>query len=131
MVPASGMSRTGNIQNMASLQMDGPHALNNPEVDRQVTKKSPGNYALAWKTEDGRFVPKYVGRSDTDLNGRLKRHVGEYDLFKFSYASSPKAAFQEECRNYHDFQDQLDNENHPDRPDGSNWECPICEIFDN
>jgi len=24
----------------------------------------------------------------------------------------------------------LDNDIHPDRPDNSNWECPVCDIFD-
>ena len=116
---------------MASLGMSGSYDLTNEEIDKQVTKKSPGNYALGY-TKDGTFYVKYVGRSDTDLNKRLKDWVGKYKKFKFSYATSPKAAFEKECHNYHDFgeSDKLDNDNHPQRPDGTNWKCPVCDIFD-
>ena len=70
-----------------------------------------------------------MGRSDKDLNDRLKDHIGEYGRFKFEYYGSAKAAFEKECHLYHDFTPQ-DNKIHPDRPDGSNWKCPVCDIFD-
>ena len=54
---------------MASLGMNGPYDLTNDQIDKQVTKTSPGNYALGY-SEDKTFFVKYVGRSDTDLNGR-------------------------------------------------------------
>lgn len=116
---------------MASLEMKGAFDLTNDEIDNQVTKTSPGNYALG-RISDGTFYVSYVGRSDKDLNDRLKDWVGEYKKFKFSYATSPKAAFVKECHNYHDFgeADKLDNENHPQRPDNTNWKCPVCDIFD-
>ncbi len=62
----------------------------------------------------------------------MKSWVGEnnkYKHFKFSYATSPKAAFEKECKNYHDFggSEKLDNKQHPERPDGTNWECPVCD----
>jgi hypothetical protein len=46
---------------------------------------------------------KYVGRSDSDLKARLLSHVssGRYKEFKYSYATSPKAAFEKECQNFH------------------------------
>jgi hypothetical protein len=53
-------------------------------------------------------------------------------MFKYSYAYFPKAAFEKEYENYHDFGDDklLDNKIHPDRPDNSkNWLCPKCSIF--
>lgn len=122
---------------MASLDMSGAYSLTNAEVSNQVTKTSAGNYALGYmKTKDDgghTFIVQYVGRSDTDVGGRLKQHVGEkYKKFKYSYASSPKAAFEKECRNYHDFGESksLDNEVHPRRPNGSGWKCPYCDIFD-
>jgi len=65
-------------------------------------KTSPGNYSLG-RVADGTFYVSYVGRSDSDLNDRLKDWVGEYKKFKFSYATSPKAAFEKKCQNYHDF----------------------------
>lgn len=116
---------------MASLEMNGPYGLDNQKIDGFVTKKSAGNYALGY-TKDKTFYIKYVGRADNDLNDRLKKWTGSYEQFKFSYASSPKAAFEKECKNYHDFgeKESLDNKIHPDRPDGSSWKCPICDIFD-
>jgi len=114
---------------MASLEMKGPFPLTDNEVDRHVTRKSPGNYGLGDTREEGIFIVQYVGRSDDDVNTRLHDWTGtRYSKFKFSYASSPKEAFEKECRNYHDFggTDQLDNKMHPDRPVGTNWKCPVC-----
>jgi hypothetical protein len=65
----------------------------------------------------------------SDVNARIKKHVGEgYKSFKYSYATSPKAAFEKECKNYHDFNPQ-NNTYHPDRPANSGWKCPACKIF--
>uniref|UniRef100_A0A7V3J9S8 GIY-YIG nuclease family protein n=1 Tax=candidate division CPR3 bacterium TaxID=2268181 RepID=A0A7V3J9S8_UNCC3 len=120
---------------MASLDMEGPYRLTTEKIDEAVTRASPGNYALGY-IQDSTFCVCYVGRSDDNVNGRLKQWVGEkpnrYTHFKFSYATSPKAAFEKECRNYHDFggSAELDNEYHPKRPEGTNWKCPICNIFD-
>jgi len=119
--------------------------LTNEKIDEVVTRTSWGNYALGHLNERDAFVVCYVGRADENLNTRLKAHVGEkrkagktpeyYPLFKFRYASSPKDAFETECRNYHDFggSKDLDNENHPDRPDGTDWKCPVpdCTILEN
>ena len=116
---------------MAKLNMTGTFILSNEEIDKRVTKTSAGNYALG-RVENNTFYVKYVGRSDNDLNKRLKDWVGSYESFKFSYASSPKSAFEKECENYHDFGENksLDNKAHPDRPDNANWSCPNCDIFD-
>jgi hypothetical protein len=48
-----------------------------------------------------------------------------YTCFAFSYAVSARAAFEKECRNYHDFGAGagLDNEAHPAPTLGSSWEC--------
>lgn len=74
----------------------------------------------------------YVGRSNTDLKQELKARLEkEHPKFKYSYATSPKAAFEKECENYHDFggKNSLENDVHPARPDNSGWECPDCDIF--
>ena len=113
---------------MASLGMEGPYKLDAETIDAKVTRKSPGNYALGREDEEGRFLVGYVGRSDSDVNARLKSWVGTYPLFKFSYATSPKAAFEKECENYHDFKPP-GNDSHPDRPEGATWRCPRCDIF--
>ena len=117
---------------MASLNMQGPFNLTNDEIDKQITTTSAGNYALGYINGDQIFSVKYVGRSDTDLNSRLKTHVGKHPKFKYSYATSPKAAFEKECKNFHDFggADSLENDIHPDRPANSGWKCPSCKIFE-
>ena len=117
---------------MASLEMQGSYELTRANVDAVVTKTSPGNYALGYVNNDDVFVVQYVGRADGDVASRIKQHVGEkYKRFKFSYATSPKAAFEKECKNYHDFggSQSLDNKIHPDRPAGTYWKCPYCRIF--
>lgn len=117
---------------MATLDMHGPFPLNDDEIDEQVTKTSPGNYGLGYTDNAGTFIVEYVGRSDSDVNDRLHDWVGtKYKKFKYSYATSAKAAFEKECRNYHDFggKEKLDNDMHPDRPEGTDWECPDCDIF--
>ncbi len=119
---------------MPSLNMEGPFYLNAEKIDEIITKTSAGNYALGDKNDD-KFTVSYVGRADSDLNDRLNDHATkkQYRFFKYSYASSPKAAFLKECENYHDFggDDKLDNKIHPDRPSNSkDWKCPKCSRFD-
>ncbi len=119
---------------MLSLGMAGPFVFDSGEIERRITKKSAGNYALGEIRQDrGTFVPKYVGRSDVDLAAELKQRLaadGHLSHFEFSYAPSPRAAFATECRTFHDFEAQLENEVHPDRPDGASWQCPSCDAFD-
>lgn len=114
---------------MPSLDMKGSYDLTDSEIDRVVTKKSPGSYALGRVNDEDKFLVSRVGRSDSDVNARLHDHAGDYNKFRYSSASSAKAAFEKECDNYHDF-DPPDNKAHPGRPDGTNWECPRCDHFD-
>ena len=116
---------------MPSLGMNGPYNLTEAIIDLNVGI-GPGNYGLGHVGEDGIFIVRYVGRSDTDLNSRLKDWVGKYKQFKYSQTSSREEAFKKECKNFHDFDgvSGLDNDIHPDRPDGRNLECPVCRIFD-
>ena len=114
--------------------MSKSYQLTDQRIDEVVTRVSPGNYGLGY-TSDSTFYVYYVGRSDDDVNDRLHKWVGKssnYKRFKFSYATSPKAAFEKECRNYHDFggSKELDNKNHPQRPSGASWKCPVCTIYD-
>ena len=116
---------------MASLEMQGSYELTRTKVDAIVTRTSPGNYALGY-TRGSTFYVQYVGRADSDVALRIKQHIGEtYESFMFSYATSPKAAFEKECKNYHDFGgcQSLDNKIPPDRPAGTYWKCPYCGIF--
>lgn len=117
---------------MAKLDMQGSYLLSTTKINDVVTRTSAGNYALGYVNDENSFIVQYVGRSDSDVAARLKSHVGEkYKRFKYSYATSPKAAFEKECHNYHDFggSKSLNNDIHPDRPAGSGWKCPCCNIF--
>jgi hypothetical protein len=55
----------------------------------------------------------------------------KYKKFKYRYATSPKAAFEKECQNYHDIAEgtNIDTKNHPQRPDSIDWKCPGCDKF--
>lgn len=99
------------------------------EMKSVVSSGRMGNYALGYLNNDGNFVPQYVGRSDNDLLARLISHVNKgesYKCFKFSYANNEKEAYEKECRNFHEFQSQLNNDYHPDKPDYKEYRCPVC-----
>lgn len=110
--------------------MKGPFEIDTETIDGEVSETSAGNYALGKKNDNGGLTVHYVGRSDDDLNDRLNDYVDHniYTHFKYSYAGNPKAAFEEECRNYHDWK-KLDNDIHPRRPKGKDYQCPNCDNF--
>lgn len=118
---------------MASTGLSDPYDLTSEKIDEVVTRKSPGTYVLDKRNGSGSFAVNYVGRSDDDVNGRLKDWVNtKYKRFKFGYNSSPKEAFEKECNIWHDFggdENIMDNEKHPQRPVGSDWQCPKCDVF--
>ena len=109
---------------MKSLGMDGPFVFNASEIDKQITCTSEGNYALGRINDEGSFVVKYVGFKI------VSAAIAQASL-ESGYGTSPKAAFEKECENYHDFggSAKLDNKIHPDRPDGASWKCPRCNKF--
>lgn len=110
--------------------MLGAFEFERDEINNEITKTSPGNYALGYM-KDNKFIVKYVGRADSDLNNRIKAHLGKgYKHFKYSYATSAKVAFEKECRNYHDFGGnvKLDNKIHPDSPSDIVRKCPVCGL---
>lgn len=115
---------------MANTGLTGPFMLTDAGINQAVVLSSPGVYVLG-TSKDGTFYIDYVGRSDSDLNSRLKNWVGQYLQFKYGYFDSPLAAFEKECAIFHDFggSGMLDNENHPQRPVNSHWQCPRCNLF--
>jgi hypothetical protein len=113
---------------MGSPNLSGLHSLSDSTINNEVTRVSPGVYALDATTAGG-FTVSYVGRSDTDVNSRLHDWIGEYRYFKFAYCSSAKDAFEAECELYHDY-NPPDNKVHPARPYNSGWKCPRCRKFD-
>lgn len=121
--------RTGPAKPATGLR--GPLLLNEETVNEEVGYGSPGVYALGRKPGKTFFV-RYFGRSDSDINAKLKQHIGKYDQFKFEYFNSPEAAFTKECELYHAFsgpEGRLDNKTHPERPQGATWQCPKCDTF--
>lgn len=50
-----------------------------------------------------------------------------YTHFAFCYAPTSAAAFERECRDYHELggSEGLDNARHPQPPQGSRWSCPV------
>ena len=114
-----------------NLNMNGPFELSIKVVDENVKKDKIGNYALGYE-KNNVFYVCYVGRSDNDLNKRIKDHIGEnskYKCFKYSYADNVKDAYEKECKNWHEFGGEngsLINEIHPDKPNDKDCNCPIC-----
>lgn len=74
---------------MGSLQMEGCFPLSAQAIDQQLTRISPGNYALGYLDGED-FTVFYVGRSDSDLRRRLREWVGIATRFQ-RYASPAKA----------------------------------------
>lgn len=115
---------------MPSTGLYGPHSLTQEGIDAAVKGVAPGAYALGDVNANNTFIVRYVGRSDTDLNDRLKDWVGDYRQFKYAFYPTAKAAFEKECHLFHDFgETTLDNAVHPARPAGSDWKCPRCKTF--
>jgi hypothetical protein len=115
---------------------EGPFPLSAESIDLHVDPLRIGTYALLESVgSDGDFAAARVGRSDTDVNGRLKAYLSDprytaderYDLvvfFAFGYVETPESAFETECVLYHDWEPPL-NEHHPGRPRGSECRCPV------
>lgn len=109
----------------AATGLHGPHPLSNAGIDAAARGVGPGAYALGEVDSAGTFRVHYVGRSDEDLNGRLKDHVGNYGVFKYGFFDNAEAAYRKECAMYHDFSPP-DNSVHPARPKGSRLTCGAC-----
>jgi hypothetical protein len=100
------------------------HALSAKTIERTITHKSASVYLLS-SVEDGVAGVRLHGRSDGDVGARLKRYVGLYSQFAFAYASSPKNAYEMECKIYHSITPP-GNGKHPKRTADAEWICPVC-----
>lgn len=113
-----------------STGLHGPHELTTEVIDKIVSDVGSGVYALTREGTEPLFIVNYVGRSDDDLNGRLKDWVGtKYTHFKYSFLPTARDAFLKECNLFHDFGGiaKLDNKVHPARPANSKVNCPVAE----
>ena len=110
----------------------GPYSLDFETIDINVLSNSIGNYLICSLGKDGKYYVLYVGRSDVDLNDRLKDHVNEeqnYKYFFFKYAKSDVDAYNVECKCYHEYgeNEKLNNIYHPDKPNGKTYvKCYFC-----
>ena len=112
---------------MPQTELKGPFPLNREAIDSAVTA-TPGVYALGYIEVGGDFIPKYVGGSDDNVRQSLKDWVNsKYSKFKFECYDSAEASFAKECRLYHDWKEQLDNQEHPKKLN-IRWKCPCCEL---
>jgi hypothetical protein len=107
----------------------GPYPLRQETIKELVIFACPGTYVLGDTDVEG-FHPRSVGRSDFDVAARIRDFVGFYSEFKFAYCDTARAAFESECRLYHQFVQSLDSALHPSRLALSNWRCPDCSLFD-
>ncbi len=77
---------------LRSLEMSGSYPLSDEAIDGELTRTSPGNYALGYM-DDATFVVFYVGRSDADVRQRLHEWVGLPSRYE-NYASPAKASWR-------------------------------------
>jgi hypothetical protein len=112
-----------------AIQLSQPFTFSSTIIDAVVTTKSPGVYALGYMSGNT-FMIQRVGRSDTDLNARLKsdEYRGKYQTFKACYYPTADAAFHAECELFHAYGGN-NNPNHPARPFGKNHKCNHCRLF--
>ena len=123
-----------NIANSGYVQMEVKRMkivrkLNPKNVNIDISLEEIGNYNLGYISENGEFIVKYVGRSDTCLQRRLKKWAisSNYSHYTFRLAMTIKQCYEIECREYHLLSKQLDNEIHPGRPRFlPNFRCPWC-----
>ncbi len=131
----------GSTVSWLSLDMDDTYAFTREWIDEVVPEGYAGCYVLG-NASGQRFEAKFVGRSDSDLHKELmaQKVTGshsapdQFRYFKYGLARSAQAAFEIECRVYHESggTDSLDNKSHPDRPKRSEWKCPVedCHELD-
>jgi hypothetical protein len=86
--------------------------------------RSPGAYALGAEESATVLTISYVGRSDTDVNARLKAHIGSYRHFQVADWLTVRGAFELECQLWHSF-GTPGNTLHPARPAGARYNCPV------
>ena len=103
--------------------MNGPFIFNEAEISEKIRNNVIGTYILS----SGDNVAHYVGRSDTNLNVRLKQHLNDpqnYTQFWFEITASSLEAYSLECKWYHKYNPK-DNNYHPAVPPGAAWKCPV------
>lgn len=103
----------------------GPYTLNESNINSIVDMNNIGAYSLGPLNTGGETLTvKRVGRSDVNLNKRLKDYIGDYSHFVVRFCASVQESYETECKLYHKF-NPSDNAYHPDKPTGTNYSCPV------
>ena len=112
--------------------MEGPFQLAELVVDVLIKQTGPAVFLLRRidETPDYAYYRGFVGRTGGDLAQALKKWFdSDYRVFWFAYVASAAAAFEGQCRLWHELggpDGKLDNEDHP-RPAGTHLvRCPLC-----
>lgn len=117
---------------MMNFGLSKPFPLDPATVERIIKLKAAGNFALGKLNDSGEFVAEYVGWSGSDIKSEIVAMLNSgYTAFEYSYALTPKDAFERDCRIFHDLGGDiiLDNKEHPARPERVKWRCPLCDIY--
>lgn len=112
--------------------MKGKYPLTDISINGTVPT-APGAYILVNSSNNA----VYVGRSDTDLNGRLKNHLSGNEENSWIQRSSPtdyyfevvvdsQEAYKLECEWFHKYRPNC-NTAHPAKM-FNGWICPICGL---
>lgn len=114
---------------MVEIELFGPYLLNKEGIDYNVILfgEDVGVYVLGNTGRDGVFRIEHVGRAAKNLVRKLYEHEGIYKEFKFKFFVSEKAAFEFECKIFHQLKPR-DTFKHPLRPAGSRSGCPVCGL---
>ncbi|NRA46586.1 MAG: hypothetical protein HRU09_16670 [Oligoflexales bacterium] len=89
------------------------------EINKNVKSNRIGNYNLGELNKHGEFVPRFTGRSDTDLKEELIAKLAthpHHEYFRFWYKSNVKDAYEHECEKYNRYKKQLENKAPPEAP---------------
>ncbi len=112
----------------------GPYRYEKDVISAVIPENVKGNYILGDLNEDGDFIVKYVGRSDSNLKTRIGHDIGKYKHFYYSIADTAREAYDQECLMWHLYggeEGNLDNSIHPDKPtDDHSAECFLCRLKD-
>lgn len=112
----------------------GPIPFTSAEIHANVLPDLPGAYALGFMNGAKGMRVERIGRTDTCLVTRLHQYLNDPDYdacthFFFEHSISVGRAYLTECELYHDYDPDL-NMNHPGRPPGTTYCCPVCGCDD-
>ena len=112
--------------------MEGPFQLAERVVEVLIKQRGPAVFLLRRidETPAYAYYRGFVGRTGSDLAQALEKWFdSDYRVFWFAYAVSAAAAFEEQCRLWHELggpAGKLDNEDHPQAAGTHLVRCPSC-----